>query len=211
MIANHFHVLPNGLRLVAVTMPHLHSAELALYVKVGGRNDPSDKAGLSHFLEHMLFRGTTDLPTTLDLETAFEAIGGSVNASTDEESTCYFSRLHPDHVAKGIELLASMLLRPTLSDIETEKRIITEEALDDLNEQGEEINPHNLASRLLWPGHPIGRPTIGFLDTIASFDRRDLEQHLKQFYAPGNAVLVVAGSVLPETVFAAAAAAFGGW
>src|SRR6516164_1509443 len=106
--------LPNGLRLVAVEMPHLHSAEIAFYVKVGGRNDPAEKAGISHFLEHMLFRGTEEHPSTLELETAFEAIGGSVNAATDEESTCYFSRVHPEHVREGIRLFASMLLHPTL-------------------------------------------------------------------------------------------------
>jgi predicted Zn-dependent peptidase len=211
MIKCHNQTLPNGLRLVAVVVPHLHSAELALYVKVGGRDDPPGKAGLSHFLEHMLFRGTAEFPTTLELETAFEAIGGSVNASTDEESTCYFSRIHPRHAARGIELLASMILRPTLTDLETEKKIITEEALDDLNERGEEVNPHNLASRLLWPDQPLGRPTIGFLDSIAAFTQDDLEQHLASYYIPGNAVLVVAGDILPEEVFTAAAAAFGGW
>ena len=110
--------LANGLRLVAVEMPHLHSAEIAIYLKVGGRNDPDGKAGISHFLEHMLFRGTAEHPTTLELETAFEAIGGSVNAATDEESTCYFTRLHPDHVPQGIRLFSSMLLRPTLPGID---------------------------------------------------------------------------------------------
>ena len=164
--------LSNGLRMVAVEMPHLHSAEIAVYIKAGGRDDPPGKAGLSHFLEHMLFRGTRDFPTSLELETAFEAIGGSVNAATDEESTCYFSRVHPDYVAQGIRLFSSMLLRPTLPGMEIEKRIITEEALEDINERGEEINTHNLASRLLWPGHPLGTPTIGYLETIENFTRQ---------------------------------------
>ena len=203
--------LANGLRVVAVPMPHLHSAEIALYLKVGGRSDPPGKAGLSHFLEHMLFRGNVEHPTTLELETAFEAIGGSVNASTDEEATCYFSRVHPDQAAEGIRLFAAMLLHPTLPGIEVEKRIITEEALEDLNEQGDEINPHNLASRLLWPGHPLGDPTIGFLETIAGFTEADLRQHLAHYYVPANAVLAVAGAVDPVAVFAAAARAFAAW
>src|SRR6266540_2700561 len=110
--------LPNGLRLVAVEMPHLHSAEIAFYLKVGGRNYPAGKAGISHFLEHMLFRGTKEHAGTLELENAFEAIGGSVNAATDEESTCYFSRIHPSQVSEGIKLFSSMLLRPTLPGID---------------------------------------------------------------------------------------------
>ncbi len=203
--------LPNGLRLVVVEMPHLHSAEIAVYLKVGGRNDPADKAGLSHFLEHMLFRGTAEHPTTRELETAFEAIGGAVNAATDEETTCYFSRVHPDRVAEGIRLLSSMLLCPTLPGIDVEKRIITEEALEDINERGEEVNPHNLASRLMWPDHPLGHPTIGYLETIDSLGEVELREHLARYYVPGNAVLVVAGSVDAAAVFAAGAVAFGRW
>jgi predicted Zn-dependent peptidase len=211
MITSHTSTLPNGLRLVAVEMPHLHSAEIAVYIKSGGRNDPEGKAGLSHFLEHMLFRGTTEHPTTLELEIAFEAIGGSVNASTDEETTCYYSRIHPQHVAEGIALFSSLLLRPTLLDLEVEKRIVIEEALDDINDKGEEINPHNLASRLLWPGHPLGCPTVGFLESIRSFTVEDLRLHLSRYYVPGNVVIVVSGDVKAETVFNACAAHFGGW
>lgn len=203
--------LPNGLRVVAVPMGHLHSAELALYVKVGGRDDPPAKAGLAHFLEHMLFRGTAGFPTSLEIETAFEMIGGSINASTDEECTCFFSRIHPEQVPRGVEILASMILSPLLSDLEIEKRIIAEEALDDLSEKGDDINPHNLASLLLWPDHPLGAPTIGTLDTIASFTLDDLRQHMADYYLPGNAVLVVAGNIDKERLFSAAEDFFGRW
>lgn len=203
--------LDNGLRLVAVEMPHLHSAEIAVYLKAGGRNDPPGKAGISHFLEHMLFRGTTEYPTTVELETAFEAIGGSANAATDEESTCYFTRLHPAHIPAGLRLFSSMILRPTLDGIETEKKIITEEALEDINERGDEINTHNLASALLWPGHPLGAPTIGYLRTIAGFTTQDLRRHLGEMYVPTNAVVVVAGDVKAEQVFAACSETFGDW
>ncbi len=211
MMCHRARTLPNGLKVVAVQMPHLHSAELALYIKVGGRNDPPGKAGLAHFLEHMLFRGTEEFPTSLDIETAFETIGGSINASTDEECTCFFSRLHPGEVPRGVEILSSMLLRPLLADLEIEKRIITEEALDDLSEKGDDVNPHNLASRLLWPGHPLGEPTIGTLETIASFTSEDLRRHLETYYRPGNGVLVVAGNFEPELLFAAAESHFSSW
>jgi predicted Zn-dependent peptidase len=211
MLTCHDKTLANGLRLVAVEMPHLHCAEIAVYLKAGGRNDPEGKAGLSHFLEHMLFRGTAEFPTNLELENAFELIGGSVNAATDEESTCYFSRVHPEHVNDGISLFSSMLLRSALPGIEIEKRIITEEALEDSNERGEEINPHNLSSRLLWPGHPLGMPTIGYRETISGFTVDDLRRHLSEFYVPANAVVVVTGDVKADSAFAAAEEAFGAW
>lgn len=203
--------LANGLRVVAVHMPHLHSAELALYIKAGGRNDPPGKAGLAHFVEHMIFRGTADYPTSTEIERAFEAIGGAVNASTDEECTCFFSRIHPDHVGTALEILSSMILRPLLTGIDIEKKIIAEEALDDLNDKGEEINPHNLASRLLWPDHPLGEPTIGSLRSIASFTDDDVRSYLAAYYLPGNAVLTVAGNFDQQQLFAGADACFRAW
>ena len=204
-------VLPNGLRLVSVAMPHLHSAEIAIYIKAGGRNDTPGKAGISHFLEHMLFRGSREFASNLELEIAFEAIGGSVNAATDEETTCYFSRIHPDQIREGVRLFSSMLLHPTLEGIEIEKRIITEEALEDINERGEETNTSNLASRLLWPGHPLGMPTIGYLDSIKDFTEDDLRSYLADFYVPCNALIVAAGKHDPESFFEACQAHFADW
>lgn len=203
--------LDNGLKLIAVQIPYLHSAELALYIKTGGRNDPPGKQGLSHFLEHMLFKGTSEYPTSSDIETAFEAIGGAVNASTDEECTCFFSRVHPSQLPAAVSILSSMILRPLLSDLDIEKRIIAEEALDDLSEKGEEINPHNLASQLLWPAHPLGEPTIGRLETIASFNIDDLKKHLADYYLPANSVLVAAGNFSIADFFRAADDCFSGW
>lgn len=210
-ITPHLTTLPNGLRVIAVEMPHLNSAEIAVYLKVGGRHDSRDKAGLAHFLEHMIFRGNAEHPSSLELEADFEAIGGCINAATDAETTCYYTRVHPNHVAEGLRLLSVMLLSPALSGIEIEKKIITEEALEDINEQGEEVNPDNLASRLLWPGHGIGMPTIGYLDTIAGFTEEDLRGHMARHYVPGNAVVVAAGQISPDEVFTAVSHAFAGW
>ncbi|MBK5274533.1 MAG: insulinase family protein [Desulfuromonadales bacterium] len=211
MIRPFTHTLLNGLRVVCVEMPHLHAAELAIYLKVGSRNDPPGKTGLSHFLEHMLFRGTEEFGSSLEIENAFEAIGGAPNAATDADSTCYYSRIHPDHIRRGMEIFASMLLRPLLVGIDIEKRIITEEAREDLNEQGLEISPDTIVSRLLWPRHPLGLPTIGTLDSIAGIVREDLQSHLQRFYLPGNAVVIITGPVRSHEVFAAAEDVFGRW
>lgn len=211
MIRSFLHTLKNGLRVVCVEMPHLHSVELAIYLKVGGRNDPPGREGLSHFLEHILFRGTAEFPSSLAIEAAFEIIGGAPNAATDAESTYYYSRVHPDSFKRGMEILASMLMKPLLSGIDIEKRIIAEEAREDLNEEGEEVNPDTIVSRLLWPRHPLGMPTIGTLESIAAVERSDLEKHLKTFYIPSNAVLVVSGPVKNRAVIAAARDCFGLW
>lgn len=211
MIRPYLHTLKNGLRVVCVEMPHLHAAELAIYLKVGGRNDPPGREGLSHFLEHLLFRGTAEYPSSLAIESAFEAVGGAPNAATDAESTYYYSRVHPDSIRRGMEIFASMLMKPLFDGIEIEKRIITEEAREDLNEQGEEVNPDTIVSRMLWPRHPLGMPTIGTLESIAAIERSDVEGHLKNYYIPSNAVLVVSGPVKNRAVIAAATDCFGAW
>lgn len=211
MMRHFLHTLTNGLRVVSVEMPHLHAVELAIYLKVGSRNDPPGREGLSHFLEHALFRGTADFGSSMSIESAFEAIGGAPNAATDAESTCFYSRVHPDHVKSGMAIFASMLQRPLLAGIEVEKRIITEEAREDLNENGDEVNPDTIVSRLLWPRHPLGMPTIGTLNSIASIEKDDLAEHLQKFYLPSAAVLVVSGPVRSHDVFAAALDCFGDW
>ncbi|MBI5484391.1 MAG: insulinase family protein [Deltaproteobacteria bacterium] len=211
MIRPFLHTLTNGLKVVCVEMPHLHAAELAIYLKVGSRNDPPGRQGLSHFLEHILFRGTADFGSSMAIESAFEAIGGAPNAATDAESTCFYSRVHPDHIKDGMKIFASMLQRPLLNGIDIEKRIITEEAREDLNENGDEINPDTIVSRLLWPRHPLGLPTIGTLESIEAINRDDLAKHLRQFYVPSAAVLAVSGPVRSHDVFAAALDCYGSW
>jgi len=211
MIQHHIHTLKNGLRVVTVEMPHLHSAELAIYIKAGGRNDPKGKEGLSHFLEHILFRGSEQFPSSQHIENAFEEIGGAPNASTDADSTCFYSRLHPDHTRRGMEIFASMIMQPLLTGIDVEKRIIAEEAREDLNEEGKEINPDTVVSRLLWPRHPLGMPTVGTLESIGTISYDDLNRHLRQLYRPANAVLIVSGQVNNSTVVSEAEEMFGRW
>ena len=202
---------PNGLRLLTVEMPHLHSAEMLCYVGVGSRYEAESAGGISHFLEHMLFRGTEDYPKSFCLEAAFEAIGGAVNASTDAEATCYHTRFHPDRLDPCAQLFASLLRRPLLQGIEVERRIIMEEALEDYNEQGVEINPDNLTSRLLWPGHPLSQPTIGTRASLAAMDVAALQHHHQTFYTPHNTVIAIAGAIEHTAAQRAVAAAFADW
>lgn len=211
MIQHHLATLANGLRVVTVPMPHLHCIELVCYVGVGSRHETPATAGVSHFLEHMLFRGTAALPTSLDVERAFESIGGAVNAATDAESTCYHSRLRPESLERGAELFAELLLRPRWRDLETERKIILEEALEDLSESGELINPDILTNQLFWPGHPLSQPIIGSDESLRRLDLEALRQHHRRYYTPANTVIAVTGRVTPEAARAAVERAFGHW
>jgi predicted Zn-dependent peptidase len=204
-------VLANGLRVVSVEMPHLHAAEMVCFLGVGSRYEAPEKAGISHLLEHVLFRGTEDFNSGLKLEQAFEAIGGAVNASVDAETTCFFSRFYPAHLSEAAALFASLLRRPLFSDIEVERRIILEEALEDYNEDGENICLDHLTARLLWAGHPLSQSPIGTRDSILQITGDDLRAHHARFFTPGNTVVAVAGKIRREEVLAALEKTFGSW
>jgi len=206
-----FTTLDNGLRIISVPMPHHHSAEILIYIGVGSRHENARKAGVSHFLEHMLFKGTHDYPSGLELERAFEAIGGSANAATDSETTCYHSRIHPRYIETGIGLFASMIQRPLFKDMEMERRVILEEAMGDLNETGRQINTDNIVAALLFPRHPLGQPTIGNRPAIERLSLKQLRQHHATYYTPGNTVLAVAGPVDHHEVVAATRKHFDTW
>ncbi|MFK5925933.1 MAG: pitrilysin family protein [Desulfuromusa sp.] len=203
--------LTNGVRLVTVPMPHLHSAELVCTMAVGGRCEASERSGISHFLEHMIFRGTAEYATSTELERAFEAIGGSVNASTDMETTCFHSHLHPDYLAAGVALFASMLRRPKFNDIDIERRIILEEAREDFNEDGVQVNLDNLMVRLLWPQHPLGESLIGSPETLHGIDRSTLENYYRSWYLPQSLVICVCGPIARETSLHSVEHEFGDW
>ena len=203
--------LANGLRLVTVPMPHLHAAEIVCYLAVGGQCEDEHVAGISHFLEHMIFRGTAEYPTSILLERAFEVIGGAVNASTDAETTCFHSRVHPTRLSEGIAIFASMLRRPLFKDIDVERRIILEEAREDYNEEGVQINSDNLMAELLWPGHPLGKTLIGSPETLQRIDPALLQDYYRQWYRPDNLVICACGPLDHEEALAAVAAEFAGW
>jgi len=205
------HSFANGLRLVVVPMPHLHSVEMVCYVGAGGRDETPETAGVSHMVEHMLFRGNDAYPDSLTLERAFEAVGGGANASTDVETTCFFSRIHPERVEEGGRLFSHLLRGPRWRDLELERRIILEEAREDLNERGEIIDPDTLTNGLLWPGSVLGQPLIGTPETINALSEGELARYHQALYTPDNMVLVLAGRVEPQQAEDAVAGAFSDW
>ena len=211
MLEYQIDTLANGVRLVTVPMPHLHSAELFCFLGVGGRCETPQQAGVSHLLEHMIFRGTADYPTSLELERAFEEIGGAVNATTDMETTCFHSCLHPAYWSEAVALFASMLRRPRFTELAIEKRIVLEEAREDYNEAGEQINPDNLMVALMWPGHPLGKSLIGSPDSLAAIDRGTLENYYRSWYQPQNLVVCACGPLDRKDLHQAVASELGDW
>ncbi|HUJ59505.1 MAG TPA: pitrilysin family protein, partial [Kofleriaceae bacterium] len=181
--------------MTTVELPHLHTAVCALFVKVGARFETAADNGLSHFVEHMLFRGTERYPTSLELNTAVERLGSTLHAETGRDYTLFQLALEPVHVPAAIDVLGELLGRPRFSDIELERALILEEINEDYDEQGVEINADDIARGLMFGDHPLGQRIIGPRDNVERFSLGDVRRHFAAFYGARNANLCVAGPV----------------
>jgi predicted Zn-dependent peptidase len=186
--------LASGLRVVTDRLPHAQSVCLGVYAQVGSRDEPEGLAGASHFLEHLLFKGT---PTRSARQIAVEvdSVGGEMNAYTSRELTAYYTRLPPDVAAGGLDLLCDVVSRPAFrpAEVEAEREVILDEILmaDD--------DPDDVVYRLLWESlfgeHPLGRETLGSAETIASITRDQIAGFHTERYSTGVLVVAAAGLV----------------
>jgi predicted Zn-dependent peptidase len=197
--------LPNHLRVVTVELPHLHTASLVLYVKVGSRLETPDDNGLSHFVEHMLFRGTERHPTSYDINFAFESLGGTLYAETGRDYSLFQVTLVPEQLEGGLELFGEVFARPLFVDLELERQLILEELTEDYDERGNEINSADIARGLLFGSHPLAQRIIGPPDNVRRFTDADVRRHFGSYYCAANAILVAAGPVDHDALAAAAA------
>ncbi len=197
--------LPNHLRVVTVGLPHLHTSSLVLYVKVGSRLETPEDNGLSHFVEHMLFRGTERHPTSYDINFAFESLGGTLYAETGRDYSLFQVTLVPEQLEGGLELFGEVFARPLFVDLELERKLILEELTEDFDERGNEINSADIARGLLFGSHPLAQRIIGPPDNVRRFTDADVRRHFDSYYCAANAILVAAGPVDHEALAAAAA------
>jgi predicted Zn-dependent peptidase len=201
-------LLPNGMRVVAVETPHLHSATVCLYVRAGSRYEKRKTNGLSHFLEHMLFRGSSRYPSSMALNRAIEELGGTLYAETGRDYSLYQIALHPRYVERGMKILGDLFGAPEFRDIELERKIIVEEILEDLDDRGRNVNLDDQSRKLVWGDHPLGYPITGPLGNVRRFSVAEVRAHFRRFYGASNMVLAVAGPVPARTVFRQSRGAF---
>ncbi|MBX3200643.1 MAG: insulinase family protein [Labilithrix sp.] len=193
--------LDNGLTVVVAPQPQLHRAHVALYVRVGSRFETPAENGLSHFLEHMLYRGTPRLPHAHDVNLAFESLGGYLYAATHVDFGVFSVTLPPESLADATGLFAEVMMDPIFSDIDIEKEIVCEEILEDLDDEGRMIDADNLSRQLIYPDHPLGFTITGDETRVRSFDRAMLKRHHARHYNASNAVLAFSGDVDPDRAF----------
>jgi predicted Zn-dependent peptidase len=197
------------LRVCIVQAPHLHGATVALYVRAGSRYEGATTNGLSHFVEHMFFRGCAQYPNSFALNRAIEERCAMLIGETGRDYSLYQVSLHPRDLGGVLDILGDLFLRPCFSDLELERAIVLEEILDDFDERGRRINTDDLAREILWSGHPLGFPITGPERNIRRFSRADVVRHFRRLYGARNMVLCVAGPVRPAAVRAQVKRAFG--
>src|SRR3954462_11904667 len=203
-------VLDNGLRVVTIELPHLHTGMIATYVRAGSRHEDAERNGVSHFLEHLFFRGSEGHPDGRAMNALVEDCGGSLNGVTTRDHGYYFSPVHPDRLEVPVAVLGDMLARPLFKEIELEREVILEEILDEVDEKGRDIDVDNLSKSALFPGHPLGVKIAGSADSVRALREEDLRAQHERAYGARSLVLAAAGPLLHADLVALAEKHFGG-
>ncbi len=198
----HLSRLPNGIRIASVEMPHMQSVSVGIWAGIGGRYETQRQSGISHFIEHLMFKGTKNRSAKQIIESV-EGIGGYLNAFTTEDHTCYYAKAAAPHLPQLCDVLADMYRHSTFepSEIERERDVIREEIL--MYKDNPAQHAQELLSETMWPAHPLGRPLTGTVETISRLKRPQLMSFMNQHYNGRTTIVTVAGKAKHDDVLAA--------
>ena len=191
--------LPNGLRIVTESIGSVKTISVGIWVKTGSRNEKKELAGVTHFLEHMLFKGTKKR-TAFEIAQSMESVGGYLNAFTSSEYTCYYARCVDEQLSRALDVLSDMVLHPSFpeKEIEKEKKVVIEEMK--MYRDSPDDYLFEAFTTKMFQNHALGRPILGFEDTVSAFTRQNLYDYMKDRYRPDNLLVAVAGNVNHEEV-----------
>ena len=203
--------LANGLRVLTAPMPHLRSVSISFFIGTGSRYETEAQAGIAHFIEHLCFRGTAKRPTSIEISTEIEGVGGILNGGTDKEITIYWCKVAQPHFQTALDVMVDMLLNSKFDtgDMEKVRQIIIEEINMSYDSPAHRVAL--LIEELLWPEHPLGRDIAGSKESVAAITRDMLFGYLASQYQPSNTVIAVAGGIQHQEVVAAISQIFGKW
>jgi len=192
-------VLPNGLKIVTEHIESIKSISAGIWVKTGSRNESDAQAGITHFLEHMLFKGTENR-TSFEIAQSMESVGGYLNAFTSTEYTCYYARCLDSKLEDALDVLSDMVRHSIFpeEEMQKEKNVVLEE-MKMYNDSPDDFVMEEFSGQL-FPDHPIGRPVLGYEETVVSFTREGLFDYIDNRYNPDNLLVAVAGNVIHEDV-----------
>lgn len=204
-------VLNNGLRIVTSAMPHTRSVCISIFIGAGSRYEQPHEAGLSHFVEHLCFKGTEKRPTAKEISETIDGVGGVLNGGTDKELTVYWVKVARPHYLVALDLLVDMLRNSKFDpvEMENERKVIIEELNMSMDSPQSRVDI--LIDEVMWPDQALGRDIAGNKDTVSAISRQMVLDYLPRFYIPGNTVLSVAGDISHEEVVDSVAKAFGDW
>ena len=185
--------LDNGIRVVAESIPSVKSVSLGIWVSVGSRDEEAKNAGISHFTEHMFFKGTAHR-SAHDISLEMDSLGGELNAFTTRETTTFYVKVLDEHIAKGIEIISDLFLHSSMNrkDMEKEKQVVLEELK--MVEDDPEDYIHDMHAKLVWDGNPLARPIVGSVETIKGLNRESMLDFIGLHYHPANIVISAAGN-----------------
>jgi predicted Zn-dependent peptidase len=185
-------VLPGGIRVVTESLAHVRSVAVGIWVETGSRVEPVERGGISHLIEHLVFKGTENRSAE-DIARAIDSVGGQLDAFTAKEHTCFYVSVLDEHLELATDLLADVLLwsRFAADDIEREKAVVFQEMK--MVEDTPDDLIHDLFAARVWSGHPLGRPILGRREVVEGFDRATIVGHFQEEYTPGRVVVAVAG------------------
>ena len=203
--------LANGLRVLTAPMPHIRSVSMSFFIGTGSRYETEEQAGISHFIEHLCFRGTSKRPTSIEISTEIEGVGGILNGGTDKEITIYWCKVAQPHLQTALDVMVDMLLNSKFDpgDMEKERQIIIEEINMSYDSPANRVAL--LIEELLWPEHPLGRDIAGSKKSVAAITRDMLLSYLARQYQPSNTVVAVAGGIQHQEAVAAISQILGKW
>jgi len=196
----HETTLENGLKILTITMSQTRAVSVSFFVGTGSRYESDDVAGASHFIEHMLFKGTTRRPTTRHIAESIEGIGGYSNAYTGQDTTTYWAKVAAPHFAEAADVLIDMLRCSTFDpkEVEKERRVIVEEINMSMDAPDQWVGI--LLGQVVWPDHPLGRDVAGTRESVFGITRDQLLEYMERHYLPERTVVSVAGNVDQQQV-----------
>lgn len=202
--------LPNGLRVIGERLPHLRSVSIGVWLRVGSMMETPEENGLSHFLEHMVFKGT-EKRSARQIAEEMDAVGGQMNAFTGKDCTCFYARVIDEDLPLAVDMLADLTWHAVLDEGEfnKERGVILEEIA--MDEDSPEDLVHEMLSKSLFGTQSLGQPILGTTELISSYTRQDLFNYRQKHYTPANTVVALAGNYDPEQVEALLQEHFGGW
>ena len=203
--------LPSGVRVITAPMRERASVSLSVMFGVGSRYEEPERSGLSHFIEHMLFKGARRYPTAKALSEAIEGVGGVLNAATDRELTMLWAKVPAGRLGLAVEVLGDMAFHSTFEpgELTKERQVVIEELRMYVDNPQEYVG--TLFDEVMWPDHPLGRDVAGTEETVRTFERDDCLRYLAEHYHPDSVVVSVAGAVEHDAALEVVAGAMGGW